>query len=96
MVVGVRLPPENVQTQSTLLYHAEPVSIAFTKPHLVCITNLFSNSVSFIDGTRFEKTGTVPVGSEPEQTLLAPDGTTGYVLNAGVGTVSVLNTARKP
>jgi YVTN family beta-propeller protein len=36
---------------------------------------------------------TVRVGSDPVQAVLAPKGTTAYVLNSGAGTVSVVNTS---
>jgi YVTN family beta-propeller protein len=79
---------------------AGPASVAITKSqvtkpqvHLVYTTNAGSNSVSVIDPSTNTVTATVPVGSDPVQTVLTPNGATGYVLNTGAGMVSVLNTA---
>jgi len=59
----------------------------------VYITNEGSNSVSVIDPSTNTVVETVPVGSDPVQAVLSPNGTAAYVLNIGAGTVSVVNTS---
>lgn len=57
------------------------------------VTNLLGNTVSIIDLTELEETGTIPVGSNPEG--IARVGDRVYVANSGFGngnTVSVINT----
>jgi YVTN family beta-propeller protein len=59
----------------------------------VYITNLRSNTVSVINPSTNTVVATVPVGRDPAETVLTPNGTTAYVLNTGAGTVSVVNTS---
>ncbi len=60
---------------------------------LIYIPNLFSNNVSVINPTTNLVTTTIPVGINPVDLRMSPEGSKVYVANRGSNTVSVINTA---
>ena len=57
------------------------------------VANAGSNTVSVINPTTNTVVATIPVGPNPVNIAVTPNGTSAYVTNAGSNTVSVINTA---
>jgi YVTN family beta-propeller protein len=57
------------------------------------VTNSGSGTVSVIDTVTDSQIGSIPVGAEPVDVAITPDGGRAYVVNQGSGTVSVIDTA---
>jgi YVTN family beta-propeller protein len=62
-------------------------------PPRAYVANARSNTVSVIDPATNTVVATVPVGRNPVDIAITPDGTKAYVTNAGANSVSVINTA---
>lgn len=56
------------------------------------VTNSGSGTVTVIDTVANSAVATVPVGGEPVDVAITPDGTRAYVVNSADGTVSVIDT----
>ena len=57
------------------------------------VTNFKSNIVSVISIATNMVVATIPVGSNPHDVAITPEGQLAYVTNSGAGTVSVISTA---
>jgi YVTN family beta-propeller protein len=57
----------------------------------IFVVNKSANSVSVVDTTTLEVEHTIPVGSNPHELAMAPNGSKSYVGNAGSNTISVID-----
>lgn len=55
------------------------------------VVNKSENTVSVVDTATLEVSTTIPVGSNPHELAVTPDGTKAYVGNAGGNTISVID-----
>jgi len=62
-------------------------------PGTVYVTNYGFDTVSVLEPSANAVAATIPVGFEPEEVAVIPDGQHAYVANSGDGTVSVIATA---
>lgn len=73
-----------------LLGPASPARAAGT---LLYVPDPSANMVSVVDTSSDTVTATIPVGSQPHDAAVTPDGSQVFVANQGDGTVSVISTA---